>query len=81
MLPSLATARDGESRCLGKSSLSDVISEMVTHAVEWGASDGVCYSKAVQNSHTSRHQSFAAQFLLRKMAALKEFHLQAASSK
>src|SRR6266436_4772594 len=81
VLPSLAVARDGKAGCLRKSSLSDMISGVVPHAVERSASDYLSHTKTVQNGHTSRHQSFAAWFLFGKVAALEEFHLQATSSK
>jgi hypothetical protein len=81
VLPSLAAARDGQAGCLRKSSLSDMLSEVVAHAVEWGASDCLAHPEAVQNGNTCRHQSFAARFLFGKVAALEELHLQAASSK
>jgi hypothetical protein len=53
-----------------------MLSEVVTHAVERDASD----SKAVQDSYTSGHQSFAARFLSGKVAALEELHLETTSS-
>jgi hypothetical protein len=58
-----------------------MFSEVVTHAVERGASDCLAHPEAVQNRYTSGHQSFAAWFLFGKVAALEELHLQATSSK
>jgi hypothetical protein len=80
VLPSLAAARDGQAGCLRKPSLSDVLSEVVTHAVERDASDCLTDSKAVQDSYASGHQSFAARFLFGKVAALEELHLETTSS-
>jgi hypothetical protein len=81
VLPSLAAPRDGKAICLRKSPFSDMLSEVVTHAIEWGAADRLPHSEAIQNVHTSGHQSFAAWFLFGKVAALEEFHLHATSSK
>jgi hypothetical protein len=58
-----------------------MISKMVAHPVEGGASDGLSHTEAVQNGHASGHQPFAAWFLSRKVAALEEFHLQSTPSK
>jgi len=80
VLPSLAAARDGQAGCLRKSSLNDMLSEVVTHAVEWDASDCLAHSEAVQNGNTSGHQPFAAWFLFGKVAALEKLHLQTTSS-
>jgi hypothetical protein len=81
VLSPLAAARDRQPSCLRKSSLSDVLSEVVTHAVKRGASDCLAHPEAVQNGNPSRHQSFAACFLFGKVAALEDLHLQATSSK
>jgi len=81
VFPSLAVARDWKAGYLRKSSLSDMISRVVPHAVERGAAHCRAHTETVQNGHTGRHQSFAAWFLSGEMAALEELHLQATSSK
>jgi len=81
VLPALAAASNGQAGCLRKSSLSDVLSEVVTHAVKRGAPDRLGHPEAVQNGNPSRHQSFAAWFLFGKVAALEDLHLQTTSSK
>jgi len=70
-----------EGRLSAEIFLSDMISRVVPHAVERGAAHCLAHTETVQNSHTGRHQSFAAWFLSGEMAALEELHLQATSSK
>jgi hypothetical protein len=57
-----------------------MLSEVVTHAVKRRPSYCLADSKAVQNSYTCGHQSFAARFLFGKIAAFEELHVEATSS-
>jgi len=55
-----------------------MLSEVVTHAHRMGRPPNrLPHSEAIQNGHTSRHQSFRRRASPWEAVALEEFHLQA----